>query len=67
MEVTGNDKGGKRNFTPNTQLPCLMQRGNCKIREHDTQQKTKEAVGKAGTLSKKEGNSGVIKRRPYKI
>ena len=60
---------GKGNFTPNAQLPRPVERGNCKMREHDTQQKTKvtkKAARKAGILSKKEGNPMVIKRRSYK-
>ena len=39
MEVTGNEKVGKGSFTPNTQLPRPVQRGNYEIKKHDTQKR----------------------------
>jgi len=32
---------GEGSFTPKTQLPCLVQKGNYKIKKHDTQKKTR--------------------------
>ena len=37
MEVTGNEKVGKGSFTPNTQLPRPVQKGNCKIKKDDAE------------------------------
>ena len=58
---------GEGSFTPKTQLPRLVQKGNYKIKKHDMQKRPgyPKAAGKAWILKKEEGNPRIIKRKSY--